>query len=68
MRDINKILPKLPKNYFGALLNFVPNKAEANEILKTFPYDSKWHTLLQDTNSMIIDGRIIRKQNAERFT
>lgn len=68
MKDINDLMPKLPKNSFAALLNFIPNKAEAHQLLKTFPFDSRWHTFDNSKDSVVIDGKTTLKQNAKRFT
>lgn len=68
MRDINNYLPKLPKNSFGALTNFKPNKIEREEMIRKFPFDSKWHEIFNEKNQITIDGKTILKQKAERYT
>lgn len=68
MRDINDIMPKLPPNYFGVVSNFNPDKMMKKEFLKTFPFNSKWHTVLKENDSLVIDGKNIIKHSAKRYT
>lgn len=68
MRDINKLLPKLPKNSYATISNFPLSQAEIKETSKMFRFDSKWHTLYNEKDSITIDGKTLLKQNAERFT
>lgn len=68
LKNINDRMPKLPPSSFGALMNFTPNKAEQNELLRTFPYDSRWHTFFNEKDQVTIDEKTILKQNAKRYT
>ena len=69
MRDINDILPKLPKKTFGAVMNFYPDKGTQKNLLKTLPYDSKWHTILRESKDVLnIDGVDIRQHGKRRYT
>lgn len=68
MKDINKLMPKLPKNCYATISNFPMSRSEINETTKIFGYDSKWHTLFDRKDSIDIDGKTILKQNAKRYT
>lgn len=68
MKDINKILPELPPNSYATISNFPLSPAEIKETSRMFRFDSKWHTLFNEKDSITIDGKTLLKQNAKRFT
>lgn len=68
MKDINKLLPKLPKDSYATLSNFPLSLAEIKQTARMFRYDSKWHILFNEKDFITIDGKSILKQSAERFT
>lgn len=68
MRDINEIMPKIPGMVFGAVTNVRLTMASINEICRVMPKDEKWHTLFESPNDITIDGKTIRRTNAERLT
>ena len=68
MRDINNILPKLPKNSWGALTNYLPGPTHVNEMRQILPYDSKWHTIFREADQTHIDGKRIWHKKPEQLT
>ena len=74
--DINDRLPRIPNMKWGALLNYIPSKAEINELINNspFPEDGRWHSILKDSsdksnNEKIIDGYVVREQcDPDRYT
>ena len=68
MKNINDVMPKLPKNHFGAVLNYIPSRPEIKQLVKTFPFDSKWHTVISHEKTLCIDGKMIRQRSAKSYT
>jgi len=64
IKDINKIMPKIPSMKWGVLTNFKPNNYELDEMDRNFASDGKWHSILNDNSDnkgRIIDGYYMRK-------
>lgn len=65
MKDINKIMPRIPGMKWGALTNYYPTNSKIRELHKLLPHDSKWHMVLQQKEGINIDGIPIPKKDAE---
>jgi hypothetical protein len=66
MRDINDILPKLPKNArWAALLNYWPDRSHLRDLDRMLPHDHKWHTVFHTPDSTIVDNIPIVKKKKE---
>lgn len=61
-------MPKVPNMRWGALLNYTPNHAELKQLNRMMPKDKKWHTIIQDKESIHFDNRTIRKRSADSMT
>lgn len=60
MKDINSIMPKLPRNVrWGALMNKAPTSDSVKEMDKMWGKDKKWHTLFDGKGYRIVDGKKI---------
>ena len=75
MKDINDILPRFPGMRWGALLNWVPEDAEIDQLLKTspFPDDARWHTIQRDNRNkdnkdVVVDGKTIKRSDESKLT
>lgn len=68
MRDINDIMPKIPNMRWGALLNKTPTNKKIQEMNKIFQSNGRWHTVFEEEDSVIIDGKQIRKADPKRWT
>jgi hypothetical protein len=68
VNDINKILPKIPNMRWGALMNKAPTNQRIKEMEKMFPDNGKWHTIFDEKDQVIIDGKRVWKQSPERWT
>ena len=68
MKDINDIMPKIPNMKWGALLNQVPTDEKVEAMNKMFPHNGKWHTVFEEKDQVIVDGKRIWKKNPEKWT
>jgi len=75
VKDINKILPKLPGMKWGALFNWRLKDVEIDEMVRRpiFPSDSRWHMVQRDNSNkenkdIIVDGHIIRRSDDSKLT
>ena len=68
MKDINDIMPKIDNMRWGALTNMPPTMHRIRDMDRIFPHNGRWHTVLEDQDSVTIDGTQIRKKNPEKWT
>ena len=68
MRDINEIMPKIPNMNWGALLNKMPTNKKIEYMNKIFPHNGKWHTIFDDKDHVVVDGKFIRKKDAKEWS
>ena len=68
INDINNILPKIPNMRWGALMNKAPTNRRIKEMNRMFPDNGKWHTVFDEKDYVIIDGKRVWKQSPERWT
>jgi len=68
MKDINDIMPKVPNMKWGALLNRPPTNDKVEEMNKMFPHNGKWHTVFEEKDQVIVDGKRIWKKDPEKWT
>jgi len=68
MKDINEIMPKIPNMKWGALLNRPPTNDKVEEMNKMFPHNGKWHTVFEEKDQVIVDGKRIWKKDPEKWT
>lgn len=68
MKDLNKIMPKIPGLRWGAITNKFPTNQRVAEMNKLFPHDGKWHEVYYENDFNYIDGKRIPVQNKERWT
>ncbi len=68
MRDINEIMPRVPNMRWGALTNYRPTPRRVAEMSNIFPANGKWHTVFDEDDQVIIDGKRVWKKNAEAWT
>lgn len=68
MKDINDIMPKIPNMRWGALLNKPPTNDKVEEMNKMFPHNGKWHTVFEEKDQVIVDGKRVWKKDPEKWT
>lgn len=68
MKDINEIMPKIPNMKWGALMNKAPSNEKFEEMNKIFSNNGKWHTVFEESDSVTIDGKEIRKKDPTKWT
>ncbi|MDA7943974.1 MAG: hypothetical protein MPJ06_08265 [Nitrosopumilus sp.] len=68
MRDINDILPRIPDMKWGALMNRPPTHDRVDEMNRIFPDNGRWHTVFEESDQVVIDGRVIRKRDPSKWT
>ena len=68
MKDINKIMPKIPDMNWGALLNKTPTNEKIEHMNKIFPHNGKWHTVFEEKDQVFIDGKRVWKKDAKSWT
>ena len=68
MKDINEIMPKIPNMNWGALLNKVPTNEKVKQINQVFPNNGKWHTVFEEQDHVIVDGKIVWKKDKNSWT
>ena len=62
MKDINDIMPKVQNMRWGALMNKAPTNDKIEEMNKIFPDNGRWHTVFEEQDQVIVDGKEIRKK------
>lgn len=67
MIDINEIMPKIPNMNWGALMNKAPTNEKIEQMNKTFPHNGKWHTVFEKKDHVVVDGKIIWKNDSEAW-
>ena len=68
MKDINDILPKIDNMKWGALMNRPPTNHRIHEMDRIFPDNGRWHTVVEDDDSITIDGRQVRKKDPRAWS
>ena len=68
MKDINKIMPKIPDMQWGALLNKYPTNDKIKQMNKIFPHNGKWHTVFEEDEQVFVDGVRIWKKDTNTWT
>ncbi len=68
MRDINEIMPKIPNMKWGALMNKSPTNNKVDEMNKMFPHNGKWHTVFEEEDQVVVDGKRVWKKDPEAWT
>lgn len=68
MKDINDIMPKIPNMRWGALMNTAPTHEKLKQMNKIFPNNGKWHTVYDQKDFVIIDGKEVRKKDPNKWT
>ena len=68
MKDINKIMPKIPNMRWGALLNKYPTNDKVKQMNKIFPHNGKWHTVFEEDKQVFVDGVRIWKKDMNAWT
>ncbi|MGI0027349.1 MAG: hypothetical protein ACREAD_05855 [Nitrosopumilaceae archaeon] len=68
MKDINKIMPKIPDMRWGALLNKYPTNDKVKQMNKIFPHNVKWHTVFEEDEQVFVDGVRIWKKDMNAWT
>lgn len=67
MRDINDIMPKIPNMRWGALMNKKPTNGRIEEMNRIFPANGRWHTVFEESDQVIVDGKRIWKRGPDRW-
>jgi len=68
IRDINKVLPKIPNMRWGALTNLYPTNQNIKKLDQTLKHDGNWHTVFDTPTSTIIDDIPIIKKKPDSMT
>jgi hypothetical protein len=68
VKDINKIMPKIPDMRWGALLNKYPTNDKVKQMNKIFPHNGKWHTVFEEDEQVFVDGVRIWKKDMNAWT
>ncbi len=68
MRDINKIIPKITNMRWGALMNNSPTSNKFDEMNKMFPHNGKCHTVFEEEDQVVVDGKRVWKKDPEAWT
>jgi len=68
MKDINELMPKIPNMNWGALLNKVPTNEKVKQMNQIFPHNGKWHTVFEEQDKIIVDGKLIWKKDKNSWT
>jgi hypothetical protein len=68
MKDVNKIMPKIPDMRWGALLNKYPTNDKVEQMNKIFPHNGKWHTVFEEDEQVFVDGVRIWKKDLNAWT
>ena len=68
MKDINEVMPKIPRMRWGALLNKYPTNDKVKQMNKIFPHNGKWHTVFEEEEQMFVDGVRIWKKDMDAWT
>lgn len=68
MKDINKIMPKIPGLKWGAVTNLSPTLANINQLNKMLKHDGLWHTVINDENQVHVDGITIPRRTTDSLT
>ncbi|MDA7940285.1 MAG: hypothetical protein MPJ05_07955 [Nitrosopumilus sp.] len=68
MRDINDILPRIPDMKWGALMNRPPTHDRVDEMNRIFPDNGRWHTVFEEGDQVVVDGRVIRKKDPSKWS
>ena len=67
MREINEVMPKIPKHERGALMNKMPTNKKVKEMNKTFPGDGRWHTVFEEKEQVFVDGVRVWKKDPKSW-
>lgn len=68
IRDINDIMPKIDDMRWGALMNRAPTTKTLKDMNSIFPDNGRWHTVFEEDDFMIIDGKEVRKKDPHAWT
>lgn len=68
IRDINDMMPKIDNMRWGALMNHAPTTKTIKDMDAIFPDNGRWHTVFEEDDFIIIDGKEVRKNNPQRWT
>ena len=68
MKDINDFMPKISNMKWGALMNKPPTSKRIEDMDKIFPSNGKWHTVFDQKDEIIVDGKQIRKKDPNKWT
>lgn len=53
---------------WGAVMNKFPTNEKIKQLNEILPHNGKWHTVFEEKNFAIIDGKEIRKQDPSKWT
>ena len=68
MKDINEIMPKIPNMNWGALLNKLPTNEKVKQMNQIFPHNGKWHTVFEEKDHVLVDGKMVWKKDKNSWT
>lgn len=68
MKDINKIMPKIPNMRWGAVTNLSPTMQTLKDLNRMLAHDGKWHSVIKGDHATHIDGIPIVKKTPESMT
>lgn len=67
VKDINKIMPKISRMRWGALMNRMPTNKKVREMNQMFPHDGRWHTVFEEEEQVFVDGIRIWKKDPKAW-
>lgn len=68
IRDINDIMPKIDNMRWGALMNRPPTNKIIKDMNAIFPDNGRWHTVFEEDDFIIVDGKEVRKRSLKSWT
>lgn len=68
MRDINKLMPKIPNMQWAVVTNLSPTLENINKLDQMLKHDGKWHEVINDENQVHVDGITIRRRTSDSMT
>lgn len=53
---------------WGAIMNTFPTNDKIKQMDKIFPNNGKWHTIFEEKDFAVIDGKEVRKKDSNKWT
>lgn len=68
MKDLNKMMPKIPGMRWGVVTNLSPTLANINELNRMLKHDGQWHSVINEERQVHVDGVTVRHRTPESMT